>query len=101
MDNSSFALLPYDAPEDMLACRIIGDGNCLPCCGSLFLFGTENCSTEVRMRVAYELAEKEVYYTGSLLHPRQEDGQLSAVFRSVHSRRPTKLNRAVQVQLVQ
>ena len=60
VDNASFALLPYDAPEDMLPCRIIGDGNCLPDVVVFSCLGQN--STEVRMRVAQKLAENEVYY---------------------------------------
>lgn len=63
VDESAYTLYPDDAPQEMLPCAITGDGNCLPRCGSLFVFGSQNHATEIRIRTVVELAAYEEYYT--------------------------------------
>lgn len=62
LDYASLSLYPEDAPKDMVPVHIGSDGNCLPRCGSLFMFGTEDGHTEVRVRTQVELACNEDYY---------------------------------------
>lgn len=39
-----------------------GDGNCLPRCASLFLYGIEDHHSEIRRKIAKELEENSEYY---------------------------------------
>ena len=62
VDQHALTLYPEDAPENFIPHTIEPDGNCLPRCGSVFLFGHEGHHCEVRIRTMVELATHEDYY---------------------------------------
>jgi hypothetical protein len=41
---------------------IEGDGNCLPRCGSMIVYGTEECHRDIRLRIAIELVQFQHLY---------------------------------------
>jgi len=58
--------LKYIAPKydpGMYPSNILGDGNCLPRCGSLLAYGSQNYHAEIRLRIAIELILYEDLYT--------------------------------------
>ena len=61
------SLIPSDAPTNLIACKAIGDGNCLFNSISLSLVGTMEYSTVLRILTAIELFENADYYEK---HPR-------------------------------
>ena len=63
VDCQALDLYPTDAPTDMVPIEVGKDGNCLPRCGSLYLFGHERNHTEIRVRTILELAAHESYYS--------------------------------------
>jgi hypothetical protein len=52
-------------------CTIKADGNCLPSCGSVFGYGSDTNSAEIRVRIVTELVLNDDYYLDnkSLLKP--------------------------------
>uniref|UniRef100_A0A8W8LLN3 Uncharacterized protein n=1 Tax=Magallana gigas TaxID=29159 RepID=A0A8W8LLN3_MAGGI len=49
VDKASMSLVPNDdGLENLFPCLIYGDGKCLPRCGSLFAYGTENKHLDIR-----------------------------------------------------
>ena len=63
LDSEAISLYPPDAPADLIPIRIVGDGNCLPRCASVFVFGTERNHVEIRVRMAVELAAHPTEYS--------------------------------------
>ena len=63
VDGQALDLYPTDAPTDMVPIEVGKDGNCLPRCGSLYLFGHERNHTEIRVCTILELAAKESYHS--------------------------------------
>ena len=62
MDKYASSLYPDDGLENMTAVKVYGDGNCLPRCGSLLLFGNEDAHVEIRVRTQVELLHHEDFY---------------------------------------
>jgi hypothetical protein len=67
IDKLSLSLVPDDNDlQDLFPGLIYGDGNCLPRCGSLFAYGTEENHIEIRKRIVLHLVQhKEVYLNSS------------------------------------
>ncbi|KAJ7380562.1 hypothetical protein OS493_009029 [Desmophyllum pertusum] len=61
------SLIPCDAPTNLIARKVVGDGNCLFNAISLSLVGTTEYSTVLRILTAIELFENAHYYEN---HPR-------------------------------
>lgn len=58
VDKASMSLVPNDdGLENLFPCLIYGDGNCLPRCGSLFAYGTENKHLDIRARIVLHLVK--------------------------------------------
>ena len=62
IDKASLKLKPYDLPPNLFPVSIFGDGNCLPRCLSVLLYGHEESFTETRIRICTELACNSEYY---------------------------------------
>ncbi|XP_052061252.1 uncharacterized protein LOC127701423 isoform X1 [Mytilus californianus] len=57
IDKLGMELLPDDVKEEgYFPASVLGDGNCLPRSASVIMYGTENNHTELRVRIALELA---------------------------------------------
>ena len=57
IDKFGMELLPDDVKkEGYFPASVLGDGNCLPRSASVIMYGTENNHTELRARIALELA---------------------------------------------
>jgi len=63
IDKASLPLVPdEDDLNGLFPCLIYGDGNCLPRCGSLYKYGTEDKHLEIRASIVLELVQhKELY----------------------------------------
>ena len=59
--------IPSDAPTNLIACEVTGDGNCLYYTISMSLVGTTEYSTILRILTVIELFENANYYGN---HPR-------------------------------
>ena len=76
VDTKSMALLSdCDLPgSPKYAVSIVGDGNCLPRCGSLLAYGSEIFHKDIRLRVAIELiVHKELYLSEGHLRQGWDD----------------------------
>ena len=62
IDKNSMQLKPVDIGGDLYPVNVYGDGNCLPRCGSLVIYGTEEKHKEVRERIVNELTQNRQYY---------------------------------------
>jgi hypothetical protein len=64
VDKHSLQLMPpdYGGLVPRFPINVCPDGNCLPRCGSLCTFGTENRHVEIRMRIIHELVLHEDMY---------------------------------------
>jgi hypothetical protein len=60
-DRISLPLYPFDAP-DATPVYIKADGNCLPRCGSLLAFGSQEMHQEIRVRIVSELVTNSSLY---------------------------------------
>ncbi|XP_070209732.1 uncharacterized protein [Littorina saxatilis] len=69
VDNPSLDLYPSDGPAHLTPMAIYGDGNCLPRCGSVLAWGTEDRHLEMRARIALELIVHKSHYLGETGHP--------------------------------
>lgn len=69
VDKASMSLVPNDdGLENLFPCLIYGDGNCLPRCGSLFAYGTENKHLDIRARIVLHLVKyKEIYLNADFI----------------------------------
>jgi hypothetical protein len=66
VDPSALSLVPHGT--NLIPTAIQGDGNCLPRCGSLALFGNEDQHAEVRVRITLEMATNlDLYVKDSFL----------------------------------
>ena len=79
VDKTSLALKPDDMPLGtcLYPVTIIADGNCLPRCGSLLSYGTEDHHAEIRARIVVEMATNRGYYTSNknVVNPDNADDQ--------------------------
>ena len=63
VDEVSMDLAPGDLTGNIkFPIKIIGDGNCLPRCGSMLAFKNEDHHLEIRVRIVLELALNETVY---------------------------------------
>ena len=63
VDEMSMDVAPSDLAGNIkYPIKIIGDGNCLPRCGSMLAFGNEDHHLEIRARIVVELALNETVY---------------------------------------
>ena len=65
-DKVAYELVPGDFKEEHpseLPVNVIGDGNCLPRCGSILAFGHESAHEEIRARIIVEMVCNESLYT--------------------------------------
>lgn len=62
IDTNAMSLYPQDCNSNLVARMITPDGNCLPRCGSLLLFGTEEHHVEIRIRMIIEQTLFKSYY---------------------------------------
>ena len=63
IDKSALVLIPEDQQALWLfPCNVYGDGNCLPRCASLLVYGHENHHLEMRARIIDELVRHEDNY---------------------------------------
>ncbi|KAK7110403.1 hypothetical protein V1264_014286 [Littorina saxatilis] len=64
IDEPSLALFPADVPStsSLSPIAIYGDGNCLPRCGSVLAWGTQERHLEMRARIALELIINKSHY---------------------------------------
>ena len=62
IDKASLDLMPDDIGHDLYPVQVTGDGNCLPRCGSIFGFGTEDHHMHIRLLIAEELREHRAFY---------------------------------------
>ena len=70
IDDKAFDLYPDDVPtrKDLNPVQVRADGNCLPACGSVFVFGTDTYADEIRAHIIKELAlHKELYLSKEYL----------------------------------
>jgi hypothetical protein len=74
VDVRTQRLLPQDTPRELVPTEIMADGDCLPHCGSLLLFGSQMYSTEVRLRIAIELILHEDLYLDDKFLSRGHEG---------------------------
>ena len=65
VDEIARDLLPEDIPDRRLPVRVGADGNCLPRCGSVHAFGSEDHHDEIRARIVIELTKNEDIYLNS------------------------------------
>jgi hypothetical protein len=66
IDKLSLSLVPGENDlQDLFPCLIYGDGNCLPRCGSLFAYGTEEKHIEIRKRIVLHLVQHKEMYLNS------------------------------------
>lgn len=63
------SLVPNDdGLNSLFPCLIYGDGNCLPRCGSLFAYGTEDKHLNIRARIVLHLVKyKEIYLNADFI----------------------------------
>lgn len=66
VDAAAQDLYPSDGPY-LTPISIYGDGNCLPRCGSLLAYGTEERHLEMRARIVLELAVHKSHYLNNLV----------------------------------
>ena len=62
LDKNSIELKPHDVDENLHPLSIYGDGNCLPRCGSILAYGTQDKHAEIPLRLLLELAQHRHYY---------------------------------------
>lgn len=63
VDNSALKLLPDEVQSlGLLPTSIYGDGNCLPRCASLLVYGDEERHLDIRARIILELVVNKVKY---------------------------------------
>ena len=63
IDESALGLIPEDRRAlGLYPCNVYGDGNCLPRCASLLVYGHENNHLEMRARIIDELVRHEDNY---------------------------------------
>lgn len=69
VDKASMSLVPNDdCLDNLFSCLIYGDGNCLPRCGSLFAYGTEDKHLDIRARIVLHLVKyKEIYLNADFI----------------------------------
>lgn len=65
IDANSLPLVPPDTAA--VPMDIIADGNCLPRCGSVFAFHTQDHHQEIRVRIIAELVLHEDFYLSDAL----------------------------------
>ena len=62
IDMASWDLRPIDIDPHLVPVKVRGDGNCLPRCGSLLAYGTQDKHSEMRLRMLKELVDNQQYY---------------------------------------
>lgn len=63
IDESAIGLIPEDqTASGLYPCNVYGDGNCLPRCASLLVYGHENNHLEMRARIIDEFVRNEDNY---------------------------------------
>ncbi|KAL3885704.1 hypothetical protein ACJMK2_025750, partial [Sinanodonta woodiana] len=64
VDQKAIDLCPDDIPTTraMFPTIVRADGDCLPGCGSLFIYGDDSHASEIRLRIILELVLHEEYY---------------------------------------
>lgn len=62
LDQPSLDMRPKDMNQDLFPVTVEADGNCLPRCGSLIAFGSEDYHSEIRLRIGVEMALHQDYY---------------------------------------
>jgi len=63
VDQSALSLIPEDqTTQGLYPCNVYGDGNCLPRCASLLVYGHEENHLEMRTRIIDELVRHEDNY---------------------------------------
>ena len=64
VDADAMDVYPNDIPDAraLYPCTIKADGNCLPSCGSVFGYGSDTNSAEIRVRIVTELVLNDDYY---------------------------------------
>ena len=60
-DHLAQSLIPFDAPSGLIACKALGDGNCLYYATPLSLRGTTESSIVLHMLTAIEWFENAHY----------------------------------------
>ena len=66
VDCASLSLLPIDSPPNMFPAMITGDGNCLSRSLSLLTYGSESKYMDMKIKLAHEMLENELFYLGVL-----------------------------------
>lgn len=70
-DEDAMDLYPSDTPQENVTytIKVTADGYCLPYNGSIFAFGNENNSSEIRVRIVIEtVLHKKMYLTHDFLN---------------------------------
>lgn len=62
LDKASLDLLPEDIRPDLYPVQVIGDGNCLARCASIFAFGDENKFLDIRLLIGNEMMTHRQFY---------------------------------------
>ncbi|CAG2186302.1 unnamed protein product [Mytilus edulis] len=64
IDNRSMKLFPDDVCTDktLFPVQVRADGNCLPACGSVFVFGNDSYADEIRAHIIKELSLNKKFY---------------------------------------
>lgn len=62
VDDRAKKLYPDDCPRSNNPVTVRADGDCLPACGSVFAYGSDTNSNEIRVRIIAELALNVEYY---------------------------------------
>jgi hypothetical protein len=76
VDQDSYEIAPGDLPGPIrIPIKTVGDGNCLPRCGSLFAFGTERRHIEIWTRIVIELVVNEDLYLDDVYLNKGTDSQ--------------------------
>ncbi|KAK6183523.1 hypothetical protein SNE40_010993 [Patella caerulea] len=95
VDTQAMDMYPTDTPHSQNRYPVIvrADGDCLPACGSVFAYGHDNNTDEMRLRIIHELALNVDYYleecnlTRGLTDgtPKKTEKCFCYVFRRIHS----------------
>ena len=62
LDMVAIHHMPNDMPPGLAPLQVEGDGNCFPHTISYLLFKTENCHTEIHVRIIYKAVLNMVMY---------------------------------------
>ena len=66
IDREALDAYPDDVPtpanKALSPCSVLADGNCLPSCGSVYAYGTQQNTSELRLRILNELVFHEESY---------------------------------------